>query len=77
MSWMISILASVAALTVLWFVWIKFQQTRWRHIADDLYFEKFEELKIIDFDSLVATVGQRLFGLVLAGLGLARRKRMI
>ena len=52
------ILAGLVTLPVLWFVWFKYQQTRWRHIADELYFEKFEELKAVSFDSLAARVGQ-------------------
>jgi len=55
---MIAVLASVVALPCLWFIWVKFQQTRWRNNADDLYFEKFYELKAVDFDSLLDKIGQ-------------------
>lgn len=43
---------------VLWFVWIKYQHTRWRHVADDLMFETYKELMAIDFDALVARAGE-------------------
>ena len=53
-----TILTVVAALIVSWFVWIKSQQTRWRHVADDLLFETYKELMAIDFDVLVARAGK-------------------
>lgn len=55
---MMIVIASVAALFIFWLVWVIFQMARWRHIADDLIVETFEELKTFDFDSLVARVGQ-------------------
>lgn len=55
---MATILKIVAALIVIWFVWIKYQQTRWRHVADDLLFETYKELMAADFDTLVARAGQ-------------------
>lgn len=55
---MATILTIVAALIVIWFVWIKYQQTRWRNVADDLLFETHKELMAIDFDALVAQAGE-------------------
>jgi hypothetical protein len=55
---MANILTIVAALIILWFAWLKYQQTKWRHVADDLLFETYKELMATDFDVLVAQAGE-------------------